>query len=285
MVSFKHLIVLVLVILPVFSIDYYVSTVWQKIKNKPGICQTGFVSMGYNSTDNVCVNATTTANLTGYVQKWESWDANLNVTGQLTSSSAIVSGVNYLSSAGLGVVNGAIAVYQNASAPPPALYMRNYDPGALSFTDIRLGNDIGDVGDIFTTTPAMNLFIPGYGNSLVMTSAGTSKLILGSFGSGDVNIISGGVFSRMYINSNGNTTLGTAGVSSNLTVLHTNVDLGTSVSNTNLRVYGNTRSDNYFSGDNSQGITSTSSYWLCTSSNCSTTCQVQIKDGLITGCV
>jgi hypothetical protein len=41
---------------------------------------------------------------------------------------------------------------------------------------------------------------------------------------------------------------------------------------------------NYFSGDGSQGITNTSSYWLCTASDCSTTCQVTIKDGLITGC-
>ncbi len=41
---------------------------------------------------------------------------------------------------------------------------------------------------------------------------------------------------------------------------------------------------NYFSGDGSQGITDTSSYWLCTASDCSTTCQVTIKDGLITGC-
>ncbi len=44
------------------------------------------------------------------------------------------------------------------------------------------------------------------------------------------------------------------------------------------------RADDYYSGDDSQGITNTTGYWLCNSSDCSSTCQVQIKDGLITGC-
>lgn len=48
----------------------------------------------------------------------------------------------------------------------------------------------------------------------------------------------------------------------------------------NLTVIGN-----YYSSDGSQGITDTSSYWLCTSSNCLSSCQVQIKNGLITGCI
>ena len=44
------------------------------------------------------------------------------------------------------------------------------------------------------------------------------------------------------------------------------------------------KANDYYSGDGSQGITDTTSYWLCTASDCSTTCQVTIKDGLITGC-
>ena len=32
------------------------------------------------------------------------------------------------------------------------------------------------------------------------------------------------------------------------------------------------------------GMTDTTSYWLCTASDCSTKCQVQIKNGLIVGC-
>ena len=39
----------------------------------------------------------------------------------------------------------------------------------------------------------------------------------------------------------------------------------------------------YFSGAN-QGITDTSSYWLCADVDCNSTCQVAINDGLITGC-
>jgi hypothetical protein len=41
----------------------------------------------------------------------------------------------------------------------------------------------------------------------------------------------------------------------------------------------------YYSYDGSVGITSTTNYWLCTQANCKTSCQVQIKNGIITGCV
>lgn len=44
------------------------------------------------------------------------------------------------------------------------------------------------------------------------------------------------------------------------------------------------QASDYYSGDGTQGITNSTSYWLCTSSVCATTCQVTIKDGLITGC-
>lgn len=39
------------------------------------------------------------------------------------------------------------------------------------------------------------------------------------------------------------------------------------------------------STDSSLGITDSTSYWLCTASDCSTRCQVTITNGLITGCV
>jgi hypothetical protein len=51
-----------------------------------------------------------------------------------------------------------------------------------------------------------------------------------------------------------------------------------------LTVTDTIQADSYKSGDGSLGITDTSSYWLCTASDCSTSCQVSIKDGLITGC-
>ncbi len=38
------------------------------------------------------------------------------------------------------------------------------------------------------------------------------------------------------------------------------------------------------SSSGNQGIDDTSSYWLCTASDCSTTCQVSIESGIITGC-
>lgn len=40
----------------------------------------------------------------------------------------------------------------------------------------------------------------------------------------------------------------------------------------------------YQSSDGTAGLDSSTDYWLCTASDCSTTCQLTIKDGLITGC-
>ena len=39
------------------------------------------------------------------------------------------------------------------------------------------------------------------------------------------------------------------------------------------------------SSDGTAGITDNTSYWFCTAADCSTSCQVTIKDGLITGCL
>ena len=54
--------------------------------------------------------------------------------------------------------------------------------------------------------------------------------------------------------------------------------------NGDANVTGYIQGQDYYSGDGSQGITDTTSYWLCTAADCSSSCQVSIKDGLITGC-
>lgn len=57
----------------------------------------------------------------------------------------------------------------------------------------------------------------------------------------------------------------------------------------NAIIDGNIRANNYFSGDNSQGITDIASYEVCLGSvggKCpGGWCVLQIKDGLITGCI
>jgi len=53
---------------------------------------------------------------------------------------------------------------------------------------------------------------------------------------------------------------------------------------TDINATGHIKAGEYLSGDGSQGITDASSYWFCSASDCSTTCQVDIKDGLIVGC-
>ncbi len=77
---------------------------------------------------------------------------------------------------------------------------------------------------------------------------------------------------RMRIQQNGSIGIGTSNPTDKLNVVG------------NVNVTGNITAD-YKSSDGSLGITNTSSYWLCTSSNCATTCQAQIKDGLIVGCI
>jgi hypothetical protein len=47
---------------------------------------------------------------------------------------------------------------------------------------------------------------------------------------------------------------------------------------------GRVQAADYYSGDGTQGMTDSTSFWLCTAADCATKCQVVIKDGLITSC-
>ena len=63
-----------------------------------------------------------------------------------------------------------------------------------------------------------------------------------------------------------------------------NMGIGTTTPGSALEVTGATNSTSgYIMGANT-GVTDSSSYWLCTSNDCSTTCQVEISGGIITGC-
>jgi hypothetical protein len=44
------------------------------------------------------------------------------------------------------------------------------------------------------------------------------------------------------------------------------------------------QADSYKAGDGTAGSTDNTSWWLCTAADCSTKCQVDIKDGLVTAC-
>jgi len=50
-------------------------------------------------------------------------------------------------------------------------------------------------------------------------------------------------------------------------------------------VYGGIGKGFYAEGGTKQGTTNSASYWLCTSADCSSTCQVEIVDGLIISCL
>lgn len=56
------------------------------------------------------------------------------------------------------------------------------------------------------------------------------------------------------------------------------------VSGAGAEVNGTFQASDYYSGDGTQGDTDTSSWWMCVDSDCNATCQVSVKDGLITGC-
>ena len=56
------------------------------------------------------------------------------------------------------------------------------------------------------------------------------------------------------------------------------------LANGNITTTSSVKAGDYYGGNGNQGITDSSSYWLCTAADCSTKCQVSIEDGLIVGC-
>ena len=64
----------------------------------------------------------------------------------------------------------------------------------------------------------------------------------------------------------------------------TNVGIGTASPGYLLEVNGTLQAADFYSGDGTQGLTNSTSYWLCTDATCTAKCQATIKDGLITGC-
>lgn len=52
----------------------------------------------------------------------------------------------------------------------------------------------------------------------------------------------------------------------------------------NITTTGRIQGD-YYSSDSSQGINDLTHFWVCIGSKCEETCNLQIKDGLITGCI
>lgn len=176
-------------------------------------------------------------------------------------STLTVNGIAIFNS-GVLLQNLGLGVLVNSSASVPAIAIQNADAGALSFTEFQFFNAAGQVADIFTTTNALGALLPRYNNSLFVSTVNGGNLILGNIGTGDIFFTAGGINNRFEI-------LGTGAVNSYVPTY----------------VQSTLRANDYYSGDNSQGITNTTGFWLCKDSNCATTCQVQIKDGLITGCV
>lgn len=62
------------------------------------------------------------------------------------------------------------------------------------------------------------------------------------------------------------------------------VGIGTNVPSYLLDVDGAFQATDYHAGSGAQGETDSTSYWLCTAADCSSTCQVTIEDGLQISC-
>jgi hypothetical protein len=69
-----------------------------------------------------------------------------------------------------------------------------------------------------------------------------------------------------------------------------NVGIDTNTPQNKLNIVGDINASQFINTDTNfrvggtQGITDSSSYWLCTAADCSTKCQVSIKGGIIVGC-
>jgi len=142
-------------------------------------------------------------------------------------------------------------------------------------------------------TPAAGAFTPSYGTPFFRLSDNGSPIADIMFDGSDLNKvkIKTGTTPRITIQPDGNIGIGTVApvgvldVNRLMTVLSSgSVGIGTVAPGKKLEVNGTFRATDYFAGDGTQGITDTTSYWMCRAADCSTKCQANIKDGLITAC-
>jgi len=63
-----------------------------------------------------------------------------------------------------------------------------------------------------------------------------------------------------------------------------NVGIGTTTPQNTLNVVGAINATSGYTTQSGTGVTDSSSYWLCTADDCSSTCQVEIDGGIIVGC-
>ena len=78
----------------------------------------------------------------------------------------------------------------------------------------------------------------------------------------------------------------TCGIGSSNLIIRGDGDVGMGILNpqNKLNVEGKVNATTGFITGAYTGISDSSSYWLCTSNDCSTTCQVNIQGGIIVGC-
>lgn len=159
-----------------------------------------------------------------------------------------------------------------------------------TYSPIEWGDTNGNIVGVLGHANQEGLFLL-IGNSAVNTVLGEFNTLDKQISSSDKRISGqnsqvdydfGGYFEQFYIRNNANSLIETMRFNGDgVTTLDYGLRVGTTFNDgSGALVQSPSYSSNGFAG-----MDDDTSFWMCSASDCSTTCQVQIHGGLITGCI
>lgn len=241
------------------------------------------------------INNDGTNNLPAGAQLWQGDGVDLSPTGTEIGITGITSLTGLSGLSVFGAVAGYSYGYDDGMGTTSTFATYNTGTGYWTFStplegvDVMTGTDLG--GYALTKINNMDIGTYGFYNGNIdintngyITGGGTSYIPLAYYnsGTGKWEIGASGGYGSMVDKIDFITSIsdGTASWTSN------SLSGFTSISGTTLTDGTAILTGGALTGVTvNSGITDSSSYWLCTASDCSTTCQVSIVGGAITGCV
>lgn len=219
--------------------------------------------------------------------------SSLNIRG-----GGIALGTNTSAGTGVLIATGNVAIgststananleIRSANTNSQFIVTNTSTAGASSGSGLVIGQDDGAAA---MTTGQRAAFIVARGN--YNTSGGTvNGAAISFFTKGTLSVSSAPMEIRFQTAPSGSTSRGdrliiseTGNVGLGTATFNGNIGIGTATAPQAIYAVGTIEATTGFKASNAAGITDNTTYWLCTTALCATTCQATIKGGIITGC-